>query len=187
MLIGTHVRLRVMDSTDGEYVRRLRNHPEIVKHFQSRQFISDVQQMAFVSTLKDSSDQLYFIAEMNSNDQPFGVYSIRRIDHRNQRAENGVFLEPDSPATGVESLEAAFLLLQYEFQYLNLRKILADVLSTNRRAIRFNEALGFQLEGVRREHVFYDGLFHDLREYSLFRDDFYKSPTPAIRAIQGAE
>ena len=181
MLLGNYVRLRIMDSTDAEYVRRLRNSPAIARHFQSRHFISDLQQQAFVRSLAESSAHQYFVAEALPEDVPFGVYSVGDIDHRNQRADLGVFLDETAGLTGVEAFEGAFLLLDYQFRYLNLHKVCAEVLAENTRALRFNHGLGMQKEAVRRRHLYYDGAFHDLVLLALFRDDFYARPTPIMQ------
>jgi UDP-4-amino-4,6-dideoxy-N-acetyl-beta-L-altrosamine N-acetyltransferase len=181
MLVGSFTRLRILDSGDASYLRQLRNHPQTVAQYQSRHFISDVAQDSFVRSLATSHEHLYFIAESISDQKPFGCLFIRNIDHRNQRGENGIFLDPDRGTTGVETLEAASLLLRYEFEYLNLHKILGEVIATNRVGIRFNEMLGFQQDGVRRRHVFVDGRFEDLIQFALFRDEFYGNPTSAMR------
>ena len=76
------------------------------------------------------------------------------------------------------------LLLDYGFQYLNLRKVVGEVLAENKRAIRFDEGLGMKIEGVRREHVFYDGAFHDVLLFALFRDAFYNQPTRYVRLFR---
>ena len=123
-------------------------------------------------------DHLIFIAEHAAEGQPFGVYDIKDIDYRNQLGEWGLFLEEKSIGNGIPALEAAVLLLDYAFGYLNLQKIVGNVLADNERAIRFDEGLGMQLEGVRKRHVFYDGGFHDLCHYAIFREDFYERPTP---------
>lgn len=181
MLVGKFARLRIVDLSDGEYIRGLRNHPEIVSRYQHRHFINDQQQSEFMQSLLNSKEHIYFIAESLPALNPFGVYFVRNIDHRNQRGENGVFLDPDRNETGVEAVEAAYLLLKYEFEYLNLQKIVGEVLAQNARALRFNESLGMIREGVRRKHVYFDGELHDLVLFALFRDDFFQNPTPTIR------
>jgi RimJ/RimL family protein N-acetyltransferase len=183
MIIGTHVRLRRMDSADGEFVRALRNSPRVVRNFQNRHFITDNQQRAFVDSLAASTTHMYFIAEDVDGKQPFGVYNYKDIDHRNQVAEWGLFTDERVTDGGVAAFEAAYLLLDYGFQYLNLRKVVGDVLAENKRAIRFDEGLGMKVEGVRREHVFHDGAFHDILQFALFRDDFYNNPTRLVRLL----
>ncbi len=183
MLVGKNVRLRILDSTDVSYMRELRNSPEVVRGFQWQNPISDTRQGEFYQAVNASLEQAYFVAESTHDLKPFGIYFYRKLDHRNQRAENGVFLDPQRTTTGVESVEAIFLLLEYQFSYLNLHKICAEVLADNIRAIRFNETIGMELEGVLRKHVYLDGAFRDLHQYCLFRDDFLNRPTPAIRSF----
>ncbi len=183
MLVGKNVRLRILDSTDVSYMRELRNSPEVVCGFQWQKPISDTRHGEFYQAVNASLEQAYFVAESIHDLKPFGIYFYRKLDHRNQRAENGVFLDPQRTTTGVESVEAIFLLLEYQFSYLNLHKICAEVLADNIRAIRFNETIGMELEGVLRKHVYLDGAFRDLHQYCLFRDDFLNRPTPAIRSF----
>jgi RimJ/RimL family protein N-acetyltransferase len=184
MILGTHVRLRRMDSTDGEFVRALRNSPQVMRNFQYRHFINDSQQRAFVESLAGSADQMYFIGEDALGNQPFGVYHFKGIDHRNQVAEWGLFTDERVSPGHVAAFEAAYLLLDYGFGYLNLRKVVGEVLAENKRALRFDEGLGMKLEGVRREHVFYDGAFHDVLLLALFRNDFYNEPTTHVRLFR---
>lgn len=184
MLIGQYARLRVLDSGDAEYVRLLRNSPEVYIQFQSREFINDIAQETFIKTLSVSSPHRYFIAEDIQTSTRKGVYFVRNLDHRNQRGENGVFLDPREDVDGVLAFEAAYLLLKYEFEYLNLNKICAEVLARNARAIRFNESLGMIREGLKKRHVFLDGDYEDVVQFALFREDFKLRPTPIMRSFQ---
>lgn len=186
MIVGRHCRLRTLDAADAEYVRRLRNSPAVAAEFMVRHFISDLRQKRFVESLADSSTQLFFIAEALPSGRPFGVVSCKDIDHRNQRAENGIFLDAEALPSAVESFEAAVLLLEYEFGYLNLRKVVAQVLPTNPAGLRFNQGLGFRPEGVLKEHAFVDGGFRDVHLLALFRDDFLLRPTPIVARLRTA-
>jgi RimJ/RimL family protein N-acetyltransferase len=185
MLLGKYVRLRIMDSTDAEYVRRLRNSPSIVRWFQSRHFISDSQQRVFVQSLTESTTHLYFIGETILDERPYGVYCIRNIDHRNQRAEIGWFVDDEAPITSFDKFEGAFLLLDYGFGYLNLCKVCAEVLAKNERSLRFCTGLGMQPEGVLRQHVFAEGWFQDIVRLAIFREDFYNRPTTVMQRFFG--
>jgi RimJ/RimL family protein N-acetyltransferase len=172
MLEGSLVRLRVADSTDADYVRRLRNAPGVASRFQDRWFISDERQAKFMAHISETKDTLLLIAEDKATGKPFGVYTLMRIDHRNQRADTGVFLDEAQTPSGMHPLEGACLLFDYAFNYLNLRKLCAEVLADNARALRYNEALGFVVEGTLKEHVFYDGALRDLVLIGLFAPAF---------------
>lgn len=175
MLEGSLVRLRVADSTDADYVRRLRNSPGVASRFQDRWFINDERQAKFMAHISETKDTLLLIAEDKATGRPFGVYTLMRIDHRNQRADTGVFLDEAQTLSGMHPLEGACLLFDYAFGYLNLHKLCAEVLVGNARALRYNEALGFVVEGTLREHVFHDGARHDLALIALFKEGFLGS------------
>ena len=145
-----------------------------------------MQQREFVQKATTSSSQLFFIAETTADGTPFGVYSFNQIDYRNQRGEIGVFLDLERSDVGVAAVEAGYLLLDYGFGYLNLAKIVSDVLPENDRAIRFNEGLGLRLEARLSRHIFYDAAFHDLLLFAMFRQDFYDHPTDIVQGIRAS-
>ena len=63
--------------------------------------------------------------------------------------------------------EAVTLLLNFAFNELNLHRVFLTVFSYNQRAIHVYENLGFQREGVFREHLQRDGQRHDMLLYGL--------------------
>jgi RimJ/RimL family protein N-acetyltransferase len=187
MLEGQFTRLRSLDLADAEWVRRLRTSPAVMRAFQYRYPITDLQQQEFVRGLSGNREQFYFVAEDPVTAKSFGVCSIHQIDYRNQRAECGIFWDAEATGGEIAAFEAGFLIRDYAYSYLNLQKMSAELLPDNVRAIRFNEALGMTLEGTRRRHLFYDGTFHDLALYAQFRDDFYNRPTRIIQMFLAAQ
>ena len=183
MIIGKYARLRRVELSDAEYVRQLRNSPEIVENFIYRHFVTAVQQQRWVESVSTGDADLYFVAEEAQSGKPFGVYHLKGIDHRNQHGELGFFLDEHGRGHGELAFEAACLLLDYGFGYLNLNKIFGEVLPRNKRAIRFDEGLGMQLEATRKKHVFYDGQFQDILLYAVFREDFYERPTRFVESF----
>ena len=181
MLEGQFTRLRTVDMADAEWMREASDISRRDARFQYRFPITELQQQDFIRELSGKRDQFYFVAEPPGGGQPFGVCSIHEVDYRNQRAECGIFWDAEASGGEIAAFEAGFLIRHYAYSYLNVQKMTAEVLADNQRAIRFNEAIGMQLEGTRQRHVYYDGKFHDLLLYAQFRDDFYNRPTPVIQ------
>jgi RimJ/RimL family protein N-acetyltransferase len=71
--------------------------------------------------------------------------------------------------------EALGLALQFAFQELNLHRVQLTVFSYNQRAIALYEKLGFQREGVFREHLQRDGTRFDMYLYGILRSDWLAS------------
>ena len=180
MIEGKYTRVRVIDSTDAEYVRKLRNSPQILQFYQDRYFVSDVQQRIFLESLADNKHRIFYVGEDKETGQRFGVFCYQHIDYRSQRAEGGQFLDPELHSYAIHAFEASFLLLDYGFQYLNLQKVTGEVLASNRPAIRYSEATGMKQEGLLKRHVFFDGGFRDVIVFGMFRDDFYNKPTKVM-------
>ena len=68
--------------------------------------------------------------------------------------------------------EALGLALQFAFQELNLHRVQLTVFSYNQRAIALYEKLGFQREGIFREHLERDGTRFDMYLYGILRPEW---------------
>ena len=68
--------------------------------------------------------------------------------------------------------EAMQLVLRFAFDELNLHRVQLTVFSYNERAIALYEKLGFQREGVYREHLQRDGRRYDMYLYGLLRSEW---------------
>jgi len=68
--------------------------------------------------------------------------------------------------------EAVALMLRFGFHELNLHRVQLTVFSTNTRAIRLYERLGFTREGVMREALHRDGQHFDMLVYGLLAHEW---------------
>lgn len=68
--------------------------------------------------------------------------------------------------------EALALLLDFAFDELNLHRVFLTVFSYNPRAIHLYEKLGFQREGLYREHLQRDGQRFDMLLYGILRREW---------------
>ncbi|MDR0368203.1 MAG: GNAT family N-acetyltransferase [Bacteroidales bacterium] len=70
--------------------------------------------------------------------------------------------------------EVLMLVLDYGFNTLNLNKVFGDSFEENTPIIKILETLGFQKEGVLRNHYFHEGMFKNAIALGLLREDFNK-------------
>ena len=68
--------------------------------------------------------------------------------------------------------EAMQLVLRFAFDELNLHRVQLTVFCYNKRAIALYEKLGFQREGIHREHLQRDGRRYDMYLYGLLRSEW---------------
>lgn len=66
--------------------------------------------------------------------------------------------------------EATALWLEYGAMTLDLRKIYLNTFNTNIRNIKLNEELGFRVEGILRNEMFFEGEYKDILRMGYFRE-----------------
>lgn len=103
----------------------------------------------------------------------------------NMRLESGVAefaLARVSPVDvqGPEMMEGLFLFLGYCFRAWPLRKLSAEIPGFNWPQFAGAEELILEVEGVRRQHDFFDGRYWDQRVVSIFRDAFYREAREGV-------
>ena len=72
------------------------------------------------------------------------------------------------------AFEAWNLLMEYAFERLGLRKIIAGAVADNVASIVTLEKLGFEIEGRFRKEYFVEGEYRDGIRLGLLREEFYK-------------
>jgi RimJ/RimL family protein N-acetyltransferase len=92
------------------------------------------------------------------------------IDPVHGTATWGFYTGVDAPrGTGTRMLTRA---LEYAFGDLGLRKVSADVISSNEASVRVHRRLGFQLEGTFKEHRVTATGYVDVYRFALFEREW---------------
>ena len=76
---------------------------------------------------------------------------------------------------------ATKLLMQYALSDLKLHKVELGVFAFNARGIALYKKIGFKIEGVRKEHLFYQGKYHDEILMGLFAGRRLGNKMPSIK------
>lgn len=69
--------------------------------------------------------------------------------------------------------EALDAILEFGFDELKLNRVEAPVMVENTASAALLAALGFQEEGVLRQHDYFKGRFHDMRLFALLKHEFF--------------
>jgi ribosomal-protein-alanine N-acetyltransferase len=101
---------------------------------------------------------------------------LNREDVHN-RAEIGYDLHPDYWGRGVMT-EVARSIIHFGFVNMQLNKIEAKADPQNKGSIALLKKLGFQQEGLLREHEFEKGRYVDLAVFSLLKSEFQAKTDP---------
>jgi len=176
MLKGENIVLRPLKIEDLEKVNRWRNNIELIKLTQGIRFPKsrEMDEEWFNNVLRDKSNRnIYFGVQETETDELVGLIQLNDIDYISGTARWGFVIgEKESQGKGY-STEAPELLFNYAFNVLNLRKIYGYPISYNIATMKMHDKIGgFKEEGILKQHVYFDGKYHDVLILSLFREDF---------------
>jgi len=170
LLQGKTIDLRLMNETDLQIVYSWRNSNEVSKFMISQNKITIEEHTLWFSKIKNNLENLYFII-VSKNKDKLGVINFNKINQKENTAEPGLYIGDVDNRNTIYGLEAYFLLLSYGFKELKLKKIIGQVLSTNKTAIKMNESFGFTFANNNLNNI--TKLIFNLY---LTEDNFFKSP-----------
>jgi len=101
------------------------------------------------------------------DDRPIGALAFLNIDSRNAKAEMRKLIADPSQRGKGYARQATQYWIEYGVSTLGLRKIYLHTLDTNLANIKLNEQLGFRVEGLLRDEVLVDGVYHDVLRMGL--------------------
>ncbi|MBY0122784.1 GNAT family N-acetyltransferase [Bacillus sp. S/N-304-OC-R1] len=119
----------------------------------------------------ETSSLLYLIA-LKESDEVVGDIALQDIDSFNRSANIRIAIDNSSHQGKGYGSEAMLLLLDYGFGIVNLHRIELNVFSYNERAKHVYEKLGFKVEGVQRDALYYNHSYHDSILMSLLEHEY---------------
>lgn len=137
---GYGVTLTRLTEDKIEKVRNWRNDPKISQYMEYQDYITPEMQSNWFQKI-DNDNNYYFIIEYQEKEA--GLINIRDIDYSKGEGEGGIFIYDDSLLNSTISFQSVLCLFDFAFEKLKLKKIIAHIMSDNKRAIQYNLMLGF--------------------------------------------
>lgn len=170
MIEGERVQLRRMAPGDAADVVRLRSDPEVQAGLFGERPPTVDEHLRWLADVEARGDRHEFMIVERTSRRSVGTIGLSHIDRTHRRAEYGVLIgEPGARGKGLAA-EASRLLLNYAFQTLGLRRVYLQVLTRNTEALRLYRRVGFEPEGVLRQHVWKGGEFLDVAVMAVLAD-----------------
>lgn len=158
-----------------EMVRNWRNDPKISQYMEYREYITKEMQQSWFAKINNANNY-YFIAEYRGKE--IGLINIKDINYENKVGEGGIFIyESDFLNTDVP-FRISLATSDFGFETLHLNKIIVHILSDNKRAIKYNEYIGYVLADGQ------DSIMNQL--YYLTTDNYYRSRHKITRLLKDA-
>ncbi|MGZ4161028.1 MAG: UDP-4-amino-4,6-dideoxy-N-acetyl-beta-L-altrosamine N-acetyltransferase [Neobacillus sp.] len=103
--------------------------------------------------------------------KPLGFISFKNSNRQNQTCVWGFYIGESNAPKGSGTIMGS-LALDYAFHHLNMRKIIGEVLSFNKKSERFHQKLGFIREGIFKDELRRNDQFIDVIRFALFKDQW---------------
>jgi len=184
VIVGRKVRLRPpeVERGDHECIVAWRNTAEMRQCFFGDQEITLQSHLAWYGRVAADAGQIYYAvdalldpetAESLRDPILIGVVGLSNIDAHHQSAEFGRFMigHPRFKSAGC-GREAAYLVCDHAFNTLGLNRVWAEVIAGNERALGLYQSIGFEQEGVLREHILKGGHYVDVVRIAMLAADF---------------
>lgn len=166
------MRLRILDIKDAKLMYEWMIDSRINQWFQfDISNISVETATTFIKNNNSLGNTNKHYAVVDESDIYQGTISLKNIDEKNSNAEYAIVMRNDARGKGYSKF-ATEEILNIAFNKLNLHKVYLNVLSENKRAIRFYEKFGFTYEGEFKEHIFHKGSFKDLKWYKIIKEEY---------------
>ncbi len=179
-LDGDKVCLRPLTEADvnEEYLGWLHDQ-EVQRYIESTRLPMTLERLReYVRRFEGSDRQVSLAIVEKASNRHVGNVTLNNINWVNRTADTAIMIGGKDCWGHGYAFEAWSLLLEYAFQRLNLRKIIAGVAVDNAPSASALKRLGFQVEGTLRAEVWVEGAYRDALRLALFREDFHKWKAP---------
>jgi len=139
----THYGVTLTDLAEWniELLRRWRNHPDVTQFMVYREHITAEMQLEWFRSLDKERNRYCFISYEK---KPIGICHTKNIDLDAMTGEGGMLIWSKEHQNSLVPFRAALAGLDWNFLKLGFRAMTVTVLKSNRRAIRYNRALGYR-------------------------------------------
>jgi diamine N-acetyltransferase len=169
---GSKVSLAALEKEDVPFVTKWINDEEINYYNGSRFPAGLDEQYSWFEKIKNDKTKKKLLIFTKSRERA-GMITLFNIDHRNQKAEIGIYIATEYQNKGLAK-ESLKMLTNFAFQELNMHKIYASIMSINTVSVKLFESVGFKREYVKKEEVFTNGKFADVEILSIYKRNLFK-------------
>lgn len=176
MLDDDMIYLRKLEQTDLDRTWVWINDPAIFLKIGVQIPVSKTAQLKWFERLDLTTDRLVLAICLKEDDVHVGNVSLDSLEPRHRSARFSIFIGDSGRRGRTVGSRALTLFAGYAFDFLNLHRIWCKTTAGDARIVRFYEQLGFQREGVLRQHEFIAGRYVDKILFGLLRGELRQVP-----------
>ena len=162
-LVGERIYLREVRPSDvNENYYRWMNDPEVIQYLESRFHSNSRESLkAYVQIYDGDTDTIFLAIILKEKEQHIGNIKLGPINWYHRFGDIGIIIGDKEYWGKGYAAEAISLLSEHAFKNLNLHKLTAGCYKPNEGSLRAFEKAGFETEGVRKKHCFFNGKYVD--------------------------
>ena len=175
LLQGNTILLRPIRVEDAGALFASLDDKEVDRLTGTQQTFTLEQIQNFYATVGEADDRAdYAIIPKTDSTQTVGEVVLNEIDWTNRSSSFRIALFGQQFFGKGYGTEATELIIQYGFENLDLHRIELEVYDFNPRAARVYEKVGFRREGVKRDTLLWDGVYHNAIVMSILKPEYEK-------------
>lgn len=166
--------LRELERKDIPTINRWRNDRELVQFLGAPfRFINrETDEKWYDNYMANRSNCIRCAIMTDCSEEILGLISLSNIDFLNRTAEMHIMIgDTDNQDKGAGTF-AVKQMLYHAFFNMNMHRVHLKVVEDNKRAIHLYEKIGFVCEGVSRESKYKNGIYVNMLNYSILRNEF---------------
>lgn len=159
--------IRPLTEDDLITVLTWRNHPDVRRNMLTQHEIGLAEHLNwFAKVSQDVSRRLFIIEELK---QPIGYVQFSQVVEGGI-TDWGFYAQPNAPKGTGRKLGT--LALNHAFDCLKLHKVCGKAIASNKASIEFHRSLGFMPEGVLRDQLHINGIYHSLHCFGILASEW---------------
>jgi len=145
-----------------------RNYPSTMACFYSSTLLTFESHMEVFREITANPKEIYLgIFTDEESPQFVGTVGLVDIDMQHRHAEFArMVLDHERPvgsmARGIRGKNIDLGLIDLAFNKLHLHKLYAEILATNPKVVKLHQVVGFQIEGILKQHIWKDNQWQDV-------------------------
>jgi RimJ/RimL family protein N-acetyltransferase len=174
-LPGKNIYLRPVEITDAALIQKWHNDPELRKLGSGGELSTTKEkEEEDIKNTHSSKDQAYFMIVKKSDNKSIGFIRLNCLTGSSRNVWLRMIIGDKNSWGGNYASSALHAVLEWLFYELTIHRVSLETYSTNKRALRFFEKMGFKREGISREAHFADGRYYDIICFGLLKNEYHQ-------------
>ena len=177
MIKGKKVRFRPVEESDLDFCQSLFNDPYLRDLVVGWDFpVSMDAQKKWFQSLSTIKNNIRLIIETYDG-KAIGLTGLWDIDWHNRNALTAIKLKTDAIEGKGYGRDAIMAMNSFSFFDVGLHRLWGTIIDYNIPSFKvYVEKSGWKTEGILREHIFRNGIFHNLYYVGCLKEDFLNVP-----------